>query len=168
MGGFAVQHRRDPPYSVCGCSNTQTVCHTSFTSLQKCGPGSSSRPIYVVPLLSQSGVCPAESNKSADGDIGDGVMVGGCDLVEFEPGYEVDGLSADLLHSSGANMTGRGCECGDGEGEPMVSAHYYQESENTLSVTVWYNNRVSGNTCTTFTLFFTQFKVYIIVHFYYY
>ena len=162
MGGFVVQRRRDPPYSVCGSSNTQTVCRSSFNSLHECGGNSS--PIYVVPSLIQTGVCPAlESsdrlnswncgNRSGVGDSGDvgsgdGAMEGGCEAVEFPHHYEVDGLSADLLQSGGAcgcgdNVTGGGCECVDGEGGRMVSAHYYQDSGETLSVTVWYNNRVS-------------------------
>ena len=162
MGGFVVQRGRDPPYSVCGCSNTQTVCRSFFNSLHECG-GDSSRPVYVVPSLIQTGVCPAlkssdrlnswnGGNRSGVGDSGDvwsgdGVMEGGCEAVEFPHHYEVDGLSADLLQRAGAcgcgNVTGGGCECGDCEGGRMVSAHYYQDSEETLSVTVWYNNRVS-------------------------
>ncbi|CAI8007469.1 ATP-binding cassette sub-family A member 3 [Geodia barretti] len=160
VGGFVVQRRRDPPYSVCGCSNTQTVCRSFFNSLHECG-GDSSRPVYVVPSLIQTGVCPAlkssdrlnswnGGNRSGVGDSGDvwsgdGVMEGGCEAVEFPHHYEVDGLSADLLQRAGecgcGNVTGGGCECGDCEGGRMVSAHYYQDSEETLSVTVWYNNR---------------------------
>ena len=168
VGGFVVQYRRDPPYSVCGCSNV-SVCRSSFSALQECGrvESNTSHPIYVVPSLIQTRVCPAlgscdvhsgtSENRSRDsGDVcsSDDVMVGGCDSVELRDsvelgrGYEVDGHSTDILMSHcvcgcGDNVTGGGCECGEGEGERMVSAHYYQESEETLSVTVWYNNRVS-------------------------
>ena len=170
MGGFVVQHRRDPPYSVCGCSDTETVCRKSFASLCEYGSGGR-HPVYVAQLADpsgQSGVCGlgsiSENGTSVDGDNGasgdsgasgddggsgssDGVMMGGCDSLKFQHGYEVDGLSADLLGAGvcecGEGVTSGGCECGEGEGEGVVSAHYYQESEETLSVTVWYNNRVS-------------------------
>ena len=168
-----VQRLRDPPYSVCGCSNTSTVCRKSFSSLCEYGSHNGSRTVYVAPLLQdlpsgQSEFCKVlrsssdrssgnkddnngtgNSTNSASGESvsSDSVTTGGCDSVRFKPGYVVDGLSADLLSAGvcdcGEGVTSRGCECGEGEGEGMVSAHYYQESEETLSVTVWYNNRVS-------------------------
>jgi ATP-binding cassette subfamily A (ABC1) protein 3 len=164
MGGIVVQHRRDPPYSVCRCSDTETVCRRYFSSLRECGSMIGDSPVYVTHLpnffLGQSEFCPAlesgvfsswpgddggsVSGDGGSGDGGDGGSsgksgrgdsggLGGCESVKFQGGYEVDGLAADSLG-------GDACNCTDGD-KMALSAHYYQEPEEVLSVTVWYNNR---------------------------
>lgn len=175
IGGFVLQHRRDPPYSVCGCNDTQSVCSNFFGSLQPCG-NDSVRPVYVAPLPDlfpiQSGSCPSlkyssgsseVGNRSESGEDGCGSdgsgshsgddesgeggsadhVEGGCESLNFQPGYEVDGLGADFLNAGVCDREGVGrCGCEGGEGR-MMSALYYPGTEETLSVTVWYNNRVS-------------------------
>ena len=192
MGGFVVQYKRDPPYSVCGCFNdTDEVCRSLFRSLQPCNE--STRPVYIAPLPNliplQNESCPSldggsgddvsgdggssgdgvsgdggsgdgesgdggsGNSGSGDGVSGDGVCGeggsgdGGCESLQ--PGYEMDGLGADILNAGVCD-----CEnviaCEDGEGVEgcgcevnVSSALYHHESQEFLSVTVWYNNRVS-------------------------
>ena len=167
MGGFMVQHRRDPPYTTCRCSTaTEGVCQNAFKSLYNCGASNSSRPIYVAPLphliLNQSEFCPVLESFTDDGsvyisDIGSG-MREEYDSVQFQSGYEVDGLGADFLKAGVCEFTGDASEnigsgvsdeCKESEGgnDDMVSAQYYQETEDALSVTVWYNNWVCNLLC---------------------
>ena len=172
MGGFALQHRRDPPYAVCGCPDIDSVCINFFRSLQPCGGQHNGRPVYIAPLPDllpfQNGTCPGLSlrcNSSVsdkcesredgrgDGRSNDGKK-GACESLDFQPGYEVDGMAADLLNAGVCNSSDS--VNGDGDGvsgdgvtgyavgeDSLVSSLYYQETEEMLSVTIWYNNRVS-------------------------
>ena len=180
MGGFVVQYKRDPPYSVCGRSDTDEVCRSLFRSLQPCNE--TAHPVYVAPLPNliplQNGSCPGldtlsynspgnnggyGDGVSGDGGSGDGVSgdgvsgegvsgegVSGDDGCEsLQPGYEMDGLGADILNAGMCDCENViGCE--DGEGVMgcgcevnMSYVLYHNESQEFLSVTVWYNNRVS-------------------------
>lgn len=162
MGGFVVQHRRDPPYTACGCSSNtaEKICQTSFEPLLECGVSSSDNPVYVIPLpniiQNQGNVCPilgsvlsTQNNQSTDNSDsnsrGNGTST--CDSLQFQSGYVVDGLGADLLSAGscmcGSEDSGSGDQCGTCEIVGDVPAHYYQETEDIFSVTVWYNNRVS-------------------------
>ena len=188
MGGFALQYTRDTPYSVCGSSDTESVCQRDFGILQPCG-NDDGRPVYIAPLPQlfhiQNRSCPildtiefsynsslgnddcglvASGASTSSGSVsGDGVSsvgesgdsAGGngeggsgdsvCESLALEPGYEVDGLGADFLHMGACDC--ESCEglsvCEDDEDRPLA-AHYHQDTENTLSATVWYNNRVSA------------------------
>ena len=221
MGGFALQYTRDTPYSVCGSSDTESVCQRDFGILQPCG-NDDGRPVYIAPLPQlfhiQNRSCPildtiefsynsslgnddcgvvasgastssgsgsgdgvssaggsgdgdSSAGGSGDGDSsagesGDGGSSAGgsgeggssaggsgeggsgdsvCESLALEPGYEVDGLGADFLHMGACDC--ESCEglsvCEDDEDRPLA-AHYHQDTENTLSATVWYNNRVSA------------------------
>ena len=160
MGGFALQHRRDPPYAVCGCPDIDSVCINFFRSLQPCGGRRSGRTVYVAPLPHfQNGSCTSldlrfnssisVESESREGGSGDGER-GVCGSLVLQPGYEVDGMGADLLNAgvcdsedeSGDSVSGDGVTGCVGE-DSLVSSLYYQETEEMLSVTVWYNNRVS-------------------------
>ena len=184
MGGFVLQHRRDPPYTVCGRSSVDSVCRDFFQSLQPCGGRSSGQLVYVTPLSdfrnrscagldfnssvtigSEIRECESGDGGSDDGEFGDGEGEYMCESLDLQPGYEVDGMGADLLNKGvcdSEGVSGDG-ESDDGESDDgeigggvsgdgvtrcvgnknRVSAHYYKEIEEMLSVTVWYNNRVS-------------------------
>ena len=157
MGGFVVQHRRDPPYTACGCSSstTESICQSSFEPLLDCGAGNSDHPVFVALLpniiQNQSNFCPnllsTHNNSTSGVGSSSGNAAGKCDSLQFQSGYVVDGLGADLLSADvcecAAGDGGSGEECGKCERGSDVSAHYYKEAEEVLSVTVWYNNRVS-------------------------
>ena len=171
MGGFIVQRVRDPPYSACGCATPRHTCENIFGILLPCGANDSSRSIYLAPLFPvQGNSCPglnsvslslqessedtgsgnsSSSNNSGSGSSDDGGsgasgddVMRGCGSLEFEPGYEVDGFGADILNAETCNVSS-GCGSDGVNISDMISAQYYPELEETLTVTVWYNNRVS-------------------------
>lgn len=154
VGGFVLQHRRDPSYTVCACNSTDVVCNNFFGSLQLC-QHDIGRPTYLAPLsdlhMIQNSSCTDldfrnfknERNESGEGVSGEGDLQEerGCDSLDFQPGYEVDGLGAGLLQTGACDC--HGLECNEEREKCLVSTQYHQEMVETLSVTVWYNSRVS-------------------------
>ena len=149
VGGFAVQHRRDPPYTVCACATTDVVCSSFFKSLQLCQQ-SGGQLTYFAPLPGVNNSCTNADFGSAIGGsresgsregVGDFREQVGSGSLEFHPGYAVDGLSADLLQTGACDCDG--LECKMEKEECLMSTQYHKETIETLSVTVWYNNRVS-------------------------
>lgn len=155
VGGFALQHRRDPPYTLCACVTPDVVCKSLFKSLELCQQHSGSQLTYFAPSSGVNSSCKNANFRSAiggrgeggsrEGENGEGVSDPreevGCGSLEFHPGYVVDGLSADLLQTRACDCDG--LECKTEKEECLMSTQYHKETIETLSVTVWYNNRVS-------------------------
>lgn len=142
VGGFVVSHKnRDPPYTVCGCKDTSKTCHDYFGGLERY-PNTS---IYMTRTLQNNFAnityhCDTASerdNVSSPNNCSDDSAL--CDCIPLDPGYEVDGTSADIINGLACSSTG--CPCENNTDRPVAS-HFQSEATTATVATVWYNNRV--------------------------
>ncbi len=128
QAGFVVSARREPAFSLCGCSNPHNTCRALNTlkpvnttaqcpHLATCEECLDSDLFTVSPISNSSGSCPA--------------TLPGC--------YTVDRASVNITRSLTCHESSH-MACGSPEERP-IGATFPDQSEQ-LAVTVWYNNQV--------------------------
>lgn len=151
QAGFVISYR-DPPYAACGCSEPDSFVENYINELSQCTSSDGSE-IYALRPDSEISQCFNWLDRDCSGasesttiyhsaisgnGSGNGSGSGGGGDTEFTRGYEVDGLSANVLQvASCANLS-----CG-GSNSPRPIAKFFQKEPPEIAATVYYNNNVS-------------------------
>ena len=140
QAGFVVA-QRDPPYSVCSCSDPSNNTCRYITPLQ---PNSSEQDCTSQYSLSEdcafnwtrcvAGLCSAINGSECENFRSN---AGGSCNTSLPSCYAVEGLSANILNSVSCSQRMYAPLCGS----DTVGATYPDQNEE-IAVTVWYNNQV--------------------------
>ena len=144
QAGFVVA-QRDPPFSVCSCSEPSNTCHYisplqqhSTESEQNCtSQYSISEPCAIFWAGCLAGIsisCSAISFMGCD-NFGSNASAS-CD-ASLAGCYEVEGLSANILNNVSCSHRMNAPLC-----SPDTASATYPDQNEEIAVTVWYNNQV--------------------------
>ena len=112
QAGFLVSSKREPSFSLCGCTPPNETC--CFAGVLSPADNTTKCPNLTVSETSVN-ACPPTLN--------------GC--------YSVDGMSANDVQSASCAQEEK---CGEPMKSPVGAS--YPDQENQLAVTIWYNNQV--------------------------
>lgn len=142
QAGFVVA-QRDPPYSVCSCSDPSNTCRyitplTQYSSEQNCTSqyslSKNCAVLWAGCIAGSNALCSMIISLGCE-DFGSDAG-GSCNT--FLPGcYAVEGLSANILDNVSCSTRMYAPNCSSN----TVGATYPDQNEE-IAVTVWYNNQV--------------------------
>ena len=152
QAGFVLSYR-DPPYAACGCSDSETFAQQYLSELSECIQTDGDQ-VYALKQDHKyfswlSRVCDergsGQSGSGMDGSSG-GI---GSGSMRFSKGYEVDGLSANLLQILACGN--QSCDGETSNNRPV--AKFFPTEIPQVSATVYYNNNVCMCVVTHYSVF---------------
>ena len=138
QAGFVLSHR-DPPYSVCGCSDIEYFTQEYIDQLTECTTVSGAQ-LYA---LNQDSMFAGDLEwLSRDCNDSNVVSGSGSGDMLFNGDYTVDGVSANILQLLACvnESFHDGCDGESRNNRPV--AEYYPNQTSQISATIFYNNNV--------------------------
>ena len=133
QAGFVISYR-DPPYTACGCTDTDCFAEKYVSMLSECTRLDGAQ-VYA---LRQRDLYFDWLSRDCD-EAGSGSGSGSGGVGPFSMDYAVDGLSANLLQLMACAVNG---SCGGENATVCPTAEFYPQEPPQVSTTVYYNNNV--------------------------